>query len=215
MMRQKLGQAVFDTLRAVPQPSRLVTTSGGRDAIVVVLASIPTAVIGLLLRDPVERWTESPWAIGLGFLATSVCLVSTLWVRSGTSEVPSYLGAVLIGIAQGMAVLPGFSRSGATITSALWLGVRPERAFELSFLMSLPAVLGAIVLESRHAFAGGFPVVPAVVGSCVAFATGVAALALLKRVVMSGRFALFALWTVPLALATLAMAAVWPSGVGG
>jgi undecaprenyl-diphosphatase len=137
-------------------------------------------------------------------------VVSTLWVRPGSREVPSYGGALLVGIAQGLAVLPGLSRSGMTITSALWLGVRPERAFELSFLMSLPAVFGAIVLESRHAMGETFPVTPALVGASVAFASGVLALLLLRRIVRNGRFALFALWTVPLALATLAMAAVWP-----
>jgi undecaprenyl-diphosphatase len=137
-------------------------------------------------------------------------VLSTLWVPSGKREVPTYVGSVLIGVAQGLAVLPGFSRSGATIASALWLGVRPERAFELSFLMSLPAVFGAIALESRHAMHESFPVLPAVVGASVAFVTGVVALSLLRRVVISGRFALFALWTLPLGIATLAMAAVWP-----
>jgi undecaprenyl-diphosphatase len=210
MMREKLVRLIADSVRAVPEPKRLTTTAGGRDALVVLLASLPTAAIGLLLRDAVERWTESPWVVGLGFAATSLCIVSTMWVKPGTSDVPSPLGSVLVGIAQGLAVLPGFSRSGATITSALWLGVRPERAFELSFLMSLPAVFGAIVLEGRHVIGQPFPVVPAAIGASIAFVTGVVALLFLKRVVIRGRFALFALWTVPLSLATLAMAAVWP-----
>jgi undecaprenyl-diphosphatase len=210
MMREKVSRLVVDGARSLPRPSTLPDSPGGRDALVVLLASIPTAVIGLLLRDAVERWTESPWVVGLGFLATSACVISTLWVRPGVREVPSYVGSVLVGIAQGLAVLPGFSRSGATITSALWLGVRPERAFELSFLMSLPAVFGAIALESRHAIHESFPAGPALIGAAVAFVTGVAAIALLRRVVIGGRFALFAIWTLPLALATLAMAAVWP-----
>ena len=71
----------------------------------------------------------------------------------GDREQPSVLGALLVGVAQGFAVLPGLSRSGSTIAVLLWLGVRPERAFTLSMLMSLPAVFGAVLLESRHAFA--------------------------------------------------------------
>jgi len=210
MMRERVGRVVIDGVRAVPHPSSLPNSPGGRDLLVVLLASIPTALIGLLLRDAVERWTRSPWVVGIGFLMTSVCVFSTMWVRPGSRDVPSYAGAVFVGIAQGLAVLPGFSRSGATITSALWLGVRPERAFELSFLMSLPAVFGAILLEGRHAMRESFPVLPALIGATVAFATGVAAIAVLRRVVISGRFALFALWTLPLAIATMAMAAVWP-----
>lgn len=210
MMREKLGRLLADGLRAVPDPKSLNTTAGGRDAIVVLCASVPTAIIGLVLRDAVERWTQSPWVVGLGFAATSLCIVSTIWVKPGTNDVPTPLGAVLVGVAQGLAVLPGFSRSGATITSALWLGVRPERAFELSFLMSLPAVLGAILLEGRHVIGQPFPVAEASIGASVAFVTGIVALLFLRRVVIRGRFALFALWTVPLAIATLAMAAVWP-----
>ena len=73
--------------------------------------------------------------------------------------------------------------------------------------MSLPAVFGAIALESRHAIHESFPAGPALIGAAVAFVTGVVAIAVLRRVVISGRFALFAIWTLPLALATLAQQA--------
>jgi undecaprenyl-diphosphatase len=210
VMRKRLGLALLDTARALRSPAHLTRSAGGQDALVVVLASIPTALMGPFLRDAVEQWTTSPFVVGLGFLGTSLCVVSTAWVRPGARDVPSYAGALLVGVAQGLAVLPGLSRSGMTIASALWLGVRPARAFELSFLMSLPAVFGAIVLESRHAMGQSFPVTPAVIGAAVAFVSGVLALLLLRSVVRNGRFALFALWTVPLGFATLAMAAVWP-----
>src|ERR1041384_1162097 len=151
VLRARVARAVYEAALAVRHPERFRTTSGGRDALTVVVASIPTAIIGLLLRDPVEKWTHSPLVVGIGFLLTSVCVCSTYWVKPGQREQPSLAGALVIGLLQGFAVLPGLSRSGSTIASALWLGVRPDRAFELSFLMSLPAVLGAIVLEGRHA----------------------------------------------------------------
>jgi undecaprenyl-diphosphatase len=210
VLRARVWRAVTESALAVRHPSRFRSTQGGRDALTVVLASIPTAIIGLLLRDAVEKWTHSPFVVGVGFLLTSVCVLSTYWVKPGQREQPTLLGALAIGFLQGLAVLPGLSRSGGTIAGALWLGVRPERAFELSFLMSLPAVLGAIVLEGRHVFASPFPVVPATIGAGVALVTGIAALSALRHVVMRGRFAIFALWTVPVALATLAMALVWP-----
>ena len=174
------------------------------------LASVPTAILGLLLRDAVAAWTHSPVVVGIGFLLTSGCVLSTYWVRPGQREQPSLAGALLIGLCQGLAVLPGLSRSGGTIASALWLGVRPDRAFELSFLMSLPAVLGAILLESRHAFGAPFPLLSAAIGASVALVTGVLALLALRHLVMRGRFAIFAAWTLPVAIATLAMALVWP-----
>jgi undecaprenyl-diphosphatase len=125
-------------------------------------------------------------------------------------EQPTARGALLIGIAQGLAVLPGLSRSGSTIAVAIWLGVRPERAFELSMLMSLPAVVGALLLEGRHAFGTPFPGVPALLGAVVALGTGILALTVLRRVVIRGRFGWFAFWVGPLALATLALGLAWP-----
>jgi undecaprenyl-diphosphatase len=116
----------------------------------------------------------------------------------------------LIGLAQGLAVLPGLSRSGSTIAVALLLGVRRERAFELSMLVSLPAIVGALLLESRHAIAMPFDAGPALVGAIVAFGTGVLALDLLRKLVVAGAFGWFAFWVGPLALATIGMGLAWP-----
>jgi undecaprenyl-diphosphatase len=208
VLRRRVGAALLEGAHALRRPARLSETPGGRDALTVIVATIPTAVIGLGLRDLVETWTRSPLVVGLGFVMTAILLASTRWVRPGDDEMPGVLGAFLIGIAQGIAVLPGVSRSGSTITLALWLGVRPDRAFELSMLMSLPAVLGAVLLEVRHVTASGAGA--AALGAVVACGTGVAALLALRRVVVRGHFALFALWVLPVAIATLAMARAWP-----
>lgn len=210
VLRAQVARAVTAGTSALLHPRSFFTSSGGRDALVVLLASLPTAVIGLLLRDPVERWTESPVAIGLGFLGTTAMLLIAQLCPHGDREQPTVRGSLLIGLAQGLAVLPGLSRSGSTIAVAIWLGVRPERAFELSMLMSLPAIAGALLLEGRHAVGGPFPGAPAVLGALVALVTGVVALLLLRRVVIRGRFGWFAFWVGPLALATLALGMAWP-----
>ena len=210
VLRQAVGRAVAAGVPALVRPSRFRKSLGGRDALMVILASLPTAAIGLLLRDAVERWTESPLVIGIGFLGTTAMLLLAQFSPRGDREQPSVAGALLVGIAQGLAVLPGLSRSGSTIAVLLWLGVRPERAFTLSMLVSLPAVLGAILLESRHAFAAPFPGAAAIFGALVALGTGIAALVVLRRIVMIGRFGWFALWVGPLALATIAMGQSWP-----
>lgn len=210
MLRREVGLAVSGGLAALVKPSRFRETSGGRDALVVILASLPTAVIGLLLRDPVERWTNSPLAIGLGFLGTTAALMLAHASTPGDREQPSLAGALAIGFAQGLAVLPGLSRSGSTIAVALLLGVRRERAFELSMLISLPAIVGALILEGRHIPGTPFPGLPALVGTVVAFVTGLFALGLLRRIVVGGRFGWFAFWVGPLALATIALGFAWP-----
>jgi undecaprenyl-diphosphatase len=210
VLRRDVSRAITAGAPALVRPSRFRESSGGRDALVVILASLPTAVIGLLLRDPVEQWTKSPVAIGLGFLGTTAMLLIAQFAPRGEREQPTVAGSLLLGVAQGLAVLPGLSRSGSTIAVLLRLGVRPERAFALSFMISLPAVFGAILLESRHAVTEAFPVAPAITGAVVALVIGIGALAVLRRVVVGGRFGWFALWVGPLALATLAMGRAWP-----
>ncbi len=147
VLRERLSAAFLSGVRALAKPELFRTTPGGQDALFVVLASIPTAIIGLSIRDQVEAWTSSPLIVGLGFLFTSMLLVSTHFARPGLITHPVWQAALLLGLAQGIAVLPGISRSGSTIALALFLGVKRERAFELSMLMSIPAVFGAALIE--------------------------------------------------------------------
>lgn len=208
ILRRPLFEAVREGVLALRHPVRWRDTPGGRDALFVVLASVPTAVIGLLLHDVVAEWTHSPLAVGLGFATTTGLLISARLRPGGTRPVPSGVGALLIGLAQGLAVAPGISRSGATICVALWLGVKPGRAFELSMLASVPAVLGAVLLEAPGALrAGAIPVGSTCVGAAVALVTGMVALRLLRGVVDRGRLSWFAWWTGPLAVLCLALAA--------
>lgn len=211
VLRNRLRDALLGGVKALVKPALFRTTPGGQDALFIVLASIPTAIIGLSIRDHVEAWTLSPLVIGLGFLVTSILLVATRFARPGLIEHPAWHSALLLGLAQGIAVLPGLSRSGATIAVALFLGVKRERAFELSMLMSVPAVLGAVILNLPQMIENISQPIPAVVGACVASVSGIFALFLLRRVVVGGQFPLFALWVFPLAIATLAMARSWPA----
>lgn len=210
VLRAEAGRALRDGLSALVHPRRFRETAGGRDALVVILASVPTAAVGLFLRQPVERWTESPLAIGLGFLGTTAALVLAHFSLQGDREQPTLGGALLLGVAQGLAVLPGLSRSGSTIAVALWLGVRPRRAFELSMLMSVPPLLGVIGLEGRLALGSPFPWLPVVAGGAVALGSGIVALRALRGLVDRGHFGWFAFWVGPLALATMAMGLAWP-----
>ncbi len=199
LVRERLVSLLREGLRALPHPKRLTETSGGRDLLVIALVSIPTGVIGLLSRSLVARLAESPLVLCIGFLTTAALLISTRFARVGDREVPTYLGALLIGVAQGIAVLPGISRSGTTIALALWLGVKPARAFELSMLMSVPPVLGAMALEARHVSELGAPEI-VLIGAVVAFITGALAMVLLRRVVIRNQFAWFAAWVIPVAV---------------
>jgi len=115
----------------------------------------------------------------------------------------SLIAFLLIGVAQGLAVMPGVSRSGATIVAGMAVGLRAADAFRFSFLLSIPAILGATVLELRHPEELGALGSGAIVGALVALVSGLGALVVLRRIVVAGRLWTFALYLVPLGTALM------------
>jgi undecaprenyl-diphosphatase len=208
--RERIASVFVDVWQSLKQGRLPAQGTAGWDAVFVTVATIPTGLIGLALRDTVASWIEQPLCTGFGFIITALILTSTLWARPGPVSSPSLWVAVLLGIAQGIAVTPGISRSGSTIAALLWLGVRSERAFELSMLMSIPAVAAAMLLELWAGDPLQGSALPLITGAIAAFGVGVVALRALRQVLARGHLAWFALWVLPLALATLALAKAWP-----
>lgn len=211
VLRKPVAAMLVVLGRAVLRPSIIWHTPAGRDLLFVVVASVPTAIIGLASERLVERLTTSPLAVSLGFFVTGALLIASRWAENGMDDRPSIAGSVIIGILQGIAVLPGVSRSGSTIAAALWLGVRRERAFELSMVLSLPAVSGAVALELRHGLVLSESGPLLLLGIAISFLVGIVALYLLRHAVARGYFPWFALWVIPVACATLALAWAWPA----
>jgi undecaprenyl-diphosphatase len=208
VFRNDITQLTRSTLDGLRAPRSFLDTPEGRSVAAIFVASIPTAVIGLALRDAVEEWSHVPWIVGLCLLATAIVVASTQHTahratRPGT-DIP-FSHALLIGVAQGLAVLPGLSRSGSTIACAMLLGTMGPAAFRFSFLMSLPAVLGAVVLELRHPEDVLNELGPtALAGAFVSFLVGLASLLLLRNLIDRGRFWAFSLYLVPLGLGLIA-----------
>ncbi len=200
-LHEKSRALVVDSFRALLSPKTFLEPG---DVRTVLFVTVPTGVIGLLLKHSVERWSNDPMVIGACFLLTAIVLLSSLFAKDRDLETTTIGGAVFVGAMQGLAVLPGLSRSALTIASLLWLGLRPKRAFELSFLASLPAVLGAVILEAPKALRVPGAAGPLAVGVAVAFVFGLVALFLLQRVLVGKRLWAFSLYLVPLAFATLA-----------
>lgn len=150
----------------------------------ILIASVPTALIGLLLKSRVEQMIQEPAAVGVALLCTALILVLSERIGSRERGAGSLraLDALLIGSTQGLAVIPGISRSGATIGLALCRGVSAEVAVEFSLLISLPAVLGAsalIAIESLPTAASA-DLGALGVGFLAAFGTGIVALNTLR-----------------------------------
>lgn len=185
-------------------PSRLRRDPRGQELAAIVLASVPTAIIGILLKNRVEVWTGVMPIVAVCFLGTGGILVASRWGRERDPWTWTPTRALILGVAQGAAVLPGLSRSAMTLGVALLLGAPPVEAFRFSFLIAIPAVAGAIALKLAHhgalAEAGG---AAGILGTVVSFAVGWGALLLLRGVVSRGRLWQFALYVVPVALFTL------------
>lgn len=157
------------------------------------IGTIPAAVIGLLFKDEIERVFADSHMAAVFLMVTGVILLSTYLRRQTTREL-SPVSAFLIGCAQAVSILPGISRSGSTISAGLWCGVRPAVAAEFSFLLSVPAVGGAILLTLPDAWGTGRLGAPHLVGAIVAAVTGYIALKLVFAFLRSGRFALFGVY---------------------
>ena len=171
-------------------------------ALGVVLATIPTGLMGIFLEDHFERLFHSVRPVAAALAATGCLLLATKWFE-GRDKRPGISPriALVIGVVQGLAITPGVSRSESTIAAALFFGIDREAAARFSFLLSIPAILGAVVLKARH----GIPLDsvawgPALLGFAVAAGSGYGALVFLVALVRKGRLYRFAGYLLPLAV---------------
>ncbi len=183
-------------------PSGDRTSQGWHLGWAVMVGSICTALLGLALKPLVESALESRQAVAAGLLATA----ALLWWASTLPRSDKSLGltaGLLVGLVQGLAVFPGLSRSGATIVAGLLWGLSARQAFRFSFLMSLPAVAGAALLELGDlslTLPQGWPW-----GFVVALLSGLVALKVFHRMVTLGHWRLFSAYCAALALMALAL----------
>lgn len=168
----------------------------GRLALFIAVGSIPTALIGYLFHKILESFFYNVLVVGValvvngGFLFISEC--------RGDGKKLGYLDSLVIGFAQAIAIIPGISRSGLTIATGLLRKAEKKAAFTFSFLLSVPAVTGAAILEFTNAWASSRLIISdadtatVLFGVVVSMIVGYMSLKLLQRLVMSERFHLFA-----------------------
>lgn len=197
---RRFWELVLGVLRRDPEAVRY--------AGLLIIGMIPAGIVGLFLEDLIARAFDSLWAAGLGFLITAAALLSTRNRGPEGASRPTPGGALLIGLAQALAPLPGISRSGMTIASGLLVGLGAVAAADFSFLMAIPLIAGAGLLEARHAAADVALVgaVPLIVAGVVAFLSGVFAIRFLVAMLRRGRFHVFAPYCIAIGLFTLAYA---------
>ncbi|HEY5997245.1 MAG TPA: undecaprenyl-diphosphate phosphatase [Candidatus Deferrimicrobiaceae bacterium] len=200
-----LRSEIAQMLGALLEPRGMFKTRewGRREIWLILLGTVPTGVIGILAHKTVET-DLTVLGIGLRYLVLTCLLVLSTrqWRRKWDPSRIEWWEAIMIGTIQGLAVFPGLSRSGSTIVLALLLGIASSRAARFSFLLSLPAILGAALVNLRKgAGVSVLPgIMPSVAGVVLALAVGYLSLFLVERLVVRGKFAWFAPYTAMLAL---------------
>ena len=169
----------------------------------VILSSIPICIAGLVFRDLITEWFSDPKLVAFCLIGTG-CVLALLFLPEREEAQLSPGRALLVGIAQVVALLPGVSRSGITIVTARRLGIAPAAAAEFSFFVSIIPLLGVSGLAALDLLgaqeAGGIGVLPLLVGTLVSALTGWAALSLLVRMLASHAFRYFAFYCIGLGL---------------
>lgn len=172
------------------------------------LALIPTVVIALLFNDFFEAAYGGAY-LGLGFLLTALILTVSERLRvknAKTIQSMKWYDALFIGTVQGVAILPGVSRSGSTIAGALFSGLDRDSAADFSFLLSIPAILGSVVLEVPDVLRAGFSSIdwgPVLVGMAIAALTGYFAVRLMLRLIKKKKLWPFAVYVAVLGVLVL------------
>jgi undecaprenyl-diphosphatase len=173
--------------------------------LLIVIGTIPAVFVGLLLKDQITEAFASTRLVGVTLLVTSAILFLTLLAKPSRKNL-TVLDSIIIGIAQAVAILPGISRSGSTISTSLFLGIDKKTAFNFSFLLSLPAIFGAFLLQVKEAMDMSFSssqIFIYLVGMVTAFISGYVCLVILRRIVIAGKLAYFGIYTLIIGVLTL------------
>lgn len=171
----------------------------------ILLASLPAGIIGVLLNSSIETLFSSVKLVALALLVTALLLFLTRYFFSQAKSTRlTWKNTLLIGLFQALAIIPGISRSGSTISAGIFAKLKPELIFNFSFLLALPAIFGAALLQLKDSnFSSSLLDLPLVIGFITAFISGLFALKLLKKFVSQGKFSFFAYYCLALGLILL------------
>jgi len=170
------------------------------------LATLPTVIIFLLFKSFIESSFDGEYLV-LGFLVTAVILIVCNWIISHkTIYKPfDYKTAIMMGVFQGLAIMPGISRSGSTITSGVVMGCEKQKVADFSFLMSIPIIIASLVFELFKLDSTSFTigVVPLIFGFVFAFVFGLIAIKWMLKLIAKAQFYWFSIYLTLLSLVML------------
>lgn len=205
-LMKELGRVIADIctgkgLRINANPTR-------RLGFMIIVATIPTAIIGLVFNDVFGALYNSLVAIGAGLLVTGTILVIAEKMGSNDKYIKDmkFRNALFVGIMQGVAICPGISRSGSTLFGGLIAGLNKEFAVKFAFLISIPSILGSVIIEAPEAFKAGMDmslIGPVIVGVGVSALSGLFAIKAMIKLVSNSRLIGFSFYTWALGISVI------------
>ncbi len=178
-----------------------------KNLLLLIIGTIPAGIVGILFKSKIESMFINLTPVSIAFLITAAYLYLTK-KQSGEKENITPLFAFIIGIGQSIAIIPGISRSGFTITTALLLGIKNDKAVEFSFMLSIPAILGAFMLESRGLIIPKSAIPSLSVGAISAFLFGLFAIVSVIKSLVKKSFYKFSYYLILVSLFSLIWA-IW------
>ncbi len=183
-------------------------SSDGRLILPIIIGTIPTALIAVLAGNELDAYFSSLVLLGVGFVASGAVLVASKFTVERKDKI-SLVDALILGLMQGISIIPSISRSGLTIAVALMLGIKKELAFKFSFLLSIPAVIGALgyTLYQEHdaLTLAGIGSIELVTALLVTVAISFVALKILWKTIAAKKFYLFAFYCFIIGAAMIAL----------
>lgn len=190
-----------------------------RTLLLLFIASMPTLVFKVIFDDFIDS-CDTGWFLGVSFLMTAVFLLVAEYVSSKNAHKTGKVGffhAIVMGSMQGIALLPGVSRSGSTLAGGLLSGLDRKSGAKFAFMMSAPAIAGALLLEGKDAIENGWisdlAIVPTIVGVVVASVTGYIAIRFMLKLMTKISLNWFALYVAILGVIFLALQLIGVPGV--
>jgi len=176
--------------------------------ILIIIGTIPAVIVGLLLEERVEVIFDSFKLVGIALLITSLLLFLTRLFKDKLKKEKmtssNWKDALFVGLFQALAILPGISRSGATISSGLFRGFKRDLAFKFSFFLAIPAIIGALILQIPDLASYSTDLMTqALIGMFIAGGVGYFALKILKKSLVGSRFWVFGVYCLLLGVGVL------------
>jgi undecaprenyl-diphosphatase len=168
----------------------------------ILIGTIPIAVIGFLFRVKLERIVNYPKLAGLFLIITGVVLFVTKYAK-GTGKRLGLFDAFIMGIGQAFAILPGVSRSGATISTGMYIGLNRSLATEFSFLLAIPAIIGASIIELRGVVISSFDSTVLIIGGVTSFFVSYFAIRVLLSIVKKAGIHIFSYYCFAVGILTI------------